>query len=121
MECCNAFGFGACHLFMLISAPLCILLAIGGQIYGCSPTLRASGFGESYTCNENEEQLLLCIPIVDDDGKVIGRKPIPLSNDEVLEGTKYYHTRADRERDDIHVEEELVVMVVVALMNLIEV
>ena len=42
---------------MLISAPLCILLAIGGQIYGCSPTLRASGFGESYTCNENEEQL----------------------------------------------------------------
>ena len=57
MECCNAFGFGACHLFMLISAPLCILLAIGGQFYGCSPTLRASGFGESYTCNENEEQL----------------------------------------------------------------
>ena len=55
--CFNAFGFGALHMWIFVSAPLCILMALGGQAYGCSETAVASGYSADYKCNDNEESL----------------------------------------------------------------
>lgn len=48
--------FGAVHWWMLVSAMICILTAVGGQLFGCTPTMLASGYSE-YVCNENEEMM----------------------------------------------------------------
>ena len=40
-----------------MSAPICILTALGGQVYGCSEIAIASGYPADYVCNENEEGL----------------------------------------------------------------
>ena len=55
--CVNAFGWGALHMWIFVSAPICILTALGGQAYGCSETSIASGYATGYVCNENEEGL----------------------------------------------------------------
>ena len=55
--CINTLAWGATHMFMFASAPLCILLALVGQFYGCSSSMAASGFGSEYVCNENEKSL----------------------------------------------------------------
>ena len=56
-QMCNAFGFGAVHVWFLVSAALCVVMAVGGQIYGCSPSMALSGYGADYECNDNEEAL----------------------------------------------------------------
>eukprot|EP00929_Paragymnodinium_shiwhaense_P044998 TRINITY_DN23048_c0_g1_i3.p1 TRINITY_DN23048_c0_g1~~TRINITY_DN23048_c0_g1_i3.p1 ORF type:complete len:137 (+),score=7.13 TRINITY_DN23048_c0_g1_i3:74-484(+) len=50
--CFNACGFGALHMFILMSAPWCILTAVAGQLYGCTPTMRSSGYGSDYVCSD---------------------------------------------------------------------
>lgn len=55
--CVNAFGWGALHVWIFVSAPICILTALGGQVYGCSESAIASGYPTGYLCNENEEGL----------------------------------------------------------------
>ena len=57
--CFNVFGFGAVHVWFLVSAPLCILMAVAGQMMGCTATMKASGYGEEYSCNVSETQLYL--------------------------------------------------------------
>lgn len=52
---CNAWGLGSLHVFMIVSGVLCILLALGGQAYGCvSPTLEPG-----YVCSDYEASLYL--------------------------------------------------------------
>mmetsp|Transcript_40560 Transcript_40560/g.67358 ORF Transcript_40560/g.67358 Transcript_40560/m.67358 type:complete len:195 (-) Transcript_40560:73-657(-) len=52
-------GFGSMHIFFLASGLTSALLALAGQAYGCSATMRSSGYGENYDCNRNERQLFL--------------------------------------------------------------
>ena len=59
--CINAFGFGAVHVFMLISAPICILTAFVGQLLGCSSRVRfASGHGRPAACSPGEDAFFFC-------------------------------------------------------------
>ena len=59
--CVNAFGFGAVHVFMLASAPLCILTAFVGQLLGCSSMVRAaSGHGRPAACSHEEDAFFFC-------------------------------------------------------------
>jgi len=50
-------GVGPVHVFMLVSAPICIFMAGTGQLHGCSPSMQDAGFGSGYQCNDNETQL----------------------------------------------------------------
>lgn len=53
--CVNTASFGAAHMFMLVSGVVCILVAVVGQLCGCSASMAASGV--LYECSPFEDAL----------------------------------------------------------------
>ena len=52
------------YLWMLVSGPLCILVAVGGQLGGCTPTMRASGGCSLLVEHYSRHQRLNALPRV---------------------------------------------------------